>query len=571
MDVDFVRKAVCAIGRCAISIEIAAERCVDVLLELIQTRVNYVVQEAIIVIKDIFRRYPNQYEGVIGTLCDSLDTLDEPEAKAAMVWIIGEYAERIDNSEELLEAFLDTFHEETAEVQQQLLTATVKLFLKRPVSGPQSLIQNVLLQASTETDDPDLRDRAYMYWRLLSTNPEAAKDVVLTSKPMIRYDKSLLGAEMLLELTRQISTLSSVYYKLPASFAPFSETTTSSYLVRVHDQNAEGGIHTDCQERHAASLQTFDKSVSSFNNNCVKENGDKVSCSGALDDLMQNISVKEHVYSSTAAASRIAGLSSTSKNADLPVVNSISPARSLQLAPSLVLPAEKGAGLEIYAVVVRGEDCALYYDIIFTNRTLIVLGGFQLQLNKNTFSLKPLCQPQNTPVAPGESFRCMLPLSCTGQSTCGTITSTIQVAVMSPQQNNSVFYFIDHVPLESILLPSCQMDANAFSTEWDSIMEQHEHSKLVSVSKVSSDPGTVGCAFGDLGWQVVSNNPSSSAECEVLWLSGKVLSPLHEHLLLIKMTILTGSQGVNVTFRSQVEGFADMVYSMIDRVLSNSH
>ena len=30
------------------------------LLELIQTKVNYVVQEAIIVIRDIFRRYPNQ-------------------------------------------------------------------------------------------------------------------------------------------------------------------------------------------------------------------------------------------------------------------------------------------------------------------------------------------------------------------------------------------------------------------------------------------------------------------------------------------------------------------------------
>ena len=57
-------------------------------------------------IKDIFRRYPNQYEGVIGTLCDSLDTLDEPAAKASMVWIIGEYAERIDNAEELLEAFV---------------------------------------------------------------------------------------------------------------------------------------------------------------------------------------------------------------------------------------------------------------------------------------------------------------------------------------------------------------------------------------------------------------------------------------------------------------------------------
>ena len=59
VDVDFVRKAVRAIGRCAIKLEKAAERCINVLLELIKIKVNYVVQEAIIVIKDIFRRYPN--------------------------------------------------------------------------------------------------------------------------------------------------------------------------------------------------------------------------------------------------------------------------------------------------------------------------------------------------------------------------------------------------------------------------------------------------------------------------------------------------------------------------------
>jgi AP-1 complex subunit beta-1 len=55
-----LRQAVRAIGRCAVSLERAAERCINVLLELIQTKVNYVVQEAIIVIKDIFRRYPNR-------------------------------------------------------------------------------------------------------------------------------------------------------------------------------------------------------------------------------------------------------------------------------------------------------------------------------------------------------------------------------------------------------------------------------------------------------------------------------------------------------------------------------
>lgn len=51
VDVDFVRKSVRAIGRCAIKVEQTAERCVSTLLDLIQTKVNYVVQEAIVVIK----------------------------------------------------------------------------------------------------------------------------------------------------------------------------------------------------------------------------------------------------------------------------------------------------------------------------------------------------------------------------------------------------------------------------------------------------------------------------------------------------------------------------------------
>ena len=57
VDVDFVRKAVRAIGQCGIKIEEAAERCVNVLLELIATRVSYVVQESIIVIKVSLTRY----------------------------------------------------------------------------------------------------------------------------------------------------------------------------------------------------------------------------------------------------------------------------------------------------------------------------------------------------------------------------------------------------------------------------------------------------------------------------------------------------------------------------------
>lgn len=117
VDVDFVRKAVRAIGRLAVKIESAADKCIAALLELIQTKVNYVVQEAIIVIRDIFRKYPNQYESIISTLCENLDDLDEPEAKASMIWIIGQYADRIENADQLLDDFLYTFLEEPYEVR----------------------------------------------------------------------------------------------------------------------------------------------------------------------------------------------------------------------------------------------------------------------------------------------------------------------------------------------------------------------------------------------------------------------------------------------------------------------
>jgi AP-2 complex subunit beta-1 len=116
VDIDFVRKAVRSIGRLAIKVEPAANSCIQALLQLISTKVTYVVQEAVIVIKDIFRRYPGRYEGIIPTLCENLDALDEPESKASMIWVIGQYADRIDNAEELMDDLRFNFNEESTEV-----------------------------------------------------------------------------------------------------------------------------------------------------------------------------------------------------------------------------------------------------------------------------------------------------------------------------------------------------------------------------------------------------------------------------------------------------------------------
>ena len=50
----------------------------------------------------------------------------------------------------------------------------------------------MLSLATQESENPDLRDRGFIYWRLLSTDPAATKDVVPAEKPLITEETDLL-------------------------------------------------------------------------------------------------------------------------------------------------------------------------------------------------------------------------------------------------------------------------------------------------------------------------------------------------------------------------------------------
>lgn len=66
-----------------------------------------------------------------------------------------------------------------------------------------------------ETDNPDLRDRAFIYWRLLSTDPEAAKEVVLAEKPVISNSAYTIEPPLVDLLLKNIATIASVYHRPP--------------------------------------------------------------------------------------------------------------------------------------------------------------------------------------------------------------------------------------------------------------------------------------------------------------------------------------------------------------------
>ncbi len=61
-----------------------------------------------------------------------------------------------------------------------------------------------------------MRDRAYIYWRMLSTSPQNTKYVVLGEKPNLADDSyNTYDQKLVSNLISQISTLSSIYHKTP--------------------------------------------------------------------------------------------------------------------------------------------------------------------------------------------------------------------------------------------------------------------------------------------------------------------------------------------------------------------
>ncbi|ELW66518.1 AP-1 complex subunit beta-1 [Tupaia chinensis] len=438
VDVDFVRKAVRAIGRCAIKVEQSAERCVSTLLDLIQTKVNYVVQEAIVVIKDIFRKYPNKYESVIATLCENLDSLDEPEARAAMIWIVGEYAERIDNADELLESFLEGFHDESTQVQLQLLTAIVKLFLKKPTET-QELVQQVLSLATQDSDNPDLRDRGYIYWRLLSTDPVAAKEVVLAEKPLISEETDLIEPTLLDELICYIGTLASVYHKPPSAFV----------------EGGRGVVHKSLPPRTASSESTESPETAPAGA-APGEQPDVIPAQGDLLGDLLNLDLGPPVSGPPLATSSVqmgavdllgGGLDSliggtnlvappaatVPANLGAPMGGGLSDLFDLTsgvgtlsgsyVAPKAVwLPAMKAKGLEISGTFTR-QVGSISMDLQLTNKALQVMADFAIQFNRNRI--------------PGTVKRVWLPaMKAKGLEISGTFTRQVGSISMDLQLTN---------------------------------------------------------------------------------------------------------------------------------------
>lgn len=73
-------------------------------------------------------------------------------------------------------------------------------------------------KATNECENPDLRDRAYIYLRILNLDPELGRKIVFAERPPISDQSYMIETELLDKLVENIGNLSSVYTKAPEKF-----------------------------------------------------------------------------------------------------------------------------------------------------------------------------------------------------------------------------------------------------------------------------------------------------------------------------------------------------------------
>jgi hypothetical protein len=225
VDVAFVRKTIQCIGQIAVVIEPAARRCVDILVQHVGGKANYAVEESVIVLTDILRKYPSNFESILQTVCQNFVQLKEPRAKSAGLWILGEYCDIIENVDVILDPFLDTFHDEEPQVQLQILSSLVKLYIAKPNETSDQL-QFVLNEGTKGVNVPDVKNRALIYWRILSAGAQFAKDVVVFGKQTVMHSGVQFGESVLDELLNNMGSVAGVLHTVPADFVTRSTFAT---------------------------------------------------------------------------------------------------------------------------------------------------------------------------------------------------------------------------------------------------------------------------------------------------------------------------------------------------------
>eukprot|EP00249_Psilotum_nudum_P021679 c28199_g1_i1 orf=558-3068(-) len=210
IDAAIARESIRAVGKIALQ-QYDVNAIVDRLLQFLEMEKDYVTAETLVLIKDLLRKYPQWSHDCIAVIGNvSGKNVQEPKAKAALVWMLGEYAQDMLDAPYVLEGLIESWaEEESAEVRLELLTAAAKCFFKRPPESQKIL--GAALAAGLADAHQGVHDRALFYYRLLQHGVEVAERVINPPKQAVSVFADTQNSEIKDRIFDEFNSLAVVY------------------------------------------------------------------------------------------------------------------------------------------------------------------------------------------------------------------------------------------------------------------------------------------------------------------------------------------------------------------------
>ncbi|XP_056397589.1 AP-3 complex subunit beta-1 isoform X2 [Hyla sarda] len=187
-DKQFAAATIQAIGRCATYISAVTDTCLNGLVYLLSNRDDVVVAESVVVIKNLLQTQPSQHGEIIKHMAKLLDKITVPMARASILWLIGEYCERVPKiAPDVLRKMAKSFTNEDDLVRLQTLNLAAKLYLTN--SKQTKLLTQYILNLGKYDQNYDIRDRTRFVKQLIIPNEKSgalskyAKRIFLAQKP----------------------------------------------------------------------------------------------------------------------------------------------------------------------------------------------------------------------------------------------------------------------------------------------------------------------------------------------------------------------------------------------------
>lgn len=128
-----VQESVQAIGRCAQSDSASSSRCFKVLLKQMTSFDNVLVSEVLTVMRHLIQQDPQAHRKTVIRLARNLDTTTSPEARATIIWLVGEFGglDQDNNiAPDVLRILMKDFADESVEAKHQIVLLAAKVYLQ---------------------------------------------------------------------------------------------------------------------------------------------------------------------------------------------------------------------------------------------------------------------------------------------------------------------------------------------------------------------------------------------------------------------------------------------------------